>query len=401
MNTLITALKHYFNNVLKKYVYYPEKFDIEHDKINNQFILIPTTDRYLLSDKLENDEELLSRIESALSKTITENMRHIEKIEVIPLPDGEIMIEYHKYFTQFGDIDKGPYANIASNMTYDQIIDLCVSSKEFAKVCRNDLFWIELINRNYPRYKYASGLKHVTNYQNFYKDMSKYYQALLKYREEVKKFKFMEDKDINRVDAELYHWVQSFIVDNIEALKYLINVGEIPKNGVSLTTIVRDGVIFLDKNTFEKLLDTADKNEIELLDSNVTQMIFPIWGGNRKLIIPFYEFLKSRNKQDYVHNYMVGFTSNILEKPNPDRDIVYYLLENIKFDNVHWEDFVVYTKDNEIVEYIIRSLPRNNLILALSIISGLNRRILIGDKSVISRLQLVREYFKDVLPKID
>lgn len=84
---------------------------------------------------------------------------------------GNIIIEYTigEPFEHFENVDVGPYANIASHMNYNQILDLCLSSKTFESVCNQEDFWVELVRMNYP--EFTKALQGTGKHKEFYKEI--------------------------------------------------------------------------------------------------------------------------------------------------------------------------------------------------------------------------------------
>ena len=101
---------------------------------------------------LRNNDEL----KNELLKTVGEFLRRVDatisNISFNTDDNGDLIIKYTLERLISSIVPKGYlqiYANIASNLSLDQINDFCKNNREFHEVCKDEIFWFTLFKERY------------------------------------------------------------------------------------------------------------------------------------------------------------------------------------------------------------------------------------------------------------
>ena len=193
----------YFNQILKDNLRYPETFRFQFD--TGRITLIPDVSSGLLN-LIKSNKDLKYKLLQQIAKVLSD----IYPTGTVDFfTDGNNIII--KYEVTFGDIpgkEIGVLANIASNLSLEELDNLCRTNPGFIKSCRQPSFWITLLKERYPQY-YREDVK---NWEEAYKGLVWYFEN----SDKRDKYYFSQRAHLN-----VGFW-KLMIYDYYEALKLLI-----------------------------------------------------------------------------------------------------------------------------------------------------------------------------------
>lgn len=181
INRITKGIKDNLNGPLKQFLKYTEKYEMSEvafspyeDTTITFFPEIIFRSPNTLIAMLQRDPSLKEKIRSNLLQGLQSKYPGIQNVRIILSSDDISFIIKMKPFP-LGDIpDSGIYVNIASYLSIDKLNNLCRTDKKFNQLCRNNSFWINLINKKIPGYTVPDIEKILgkkINYENFYKGL--------------------------------------------------------------------------------------------------------------------------------------------------------------------------------------------------------------------------------------
>jgi hypothetical protein len=149
INSLIKKFNNYFNNISKSFYKFPETYNIQFDETKNRFIGTPSlpNSQYI---NILRDSKNRSAVEQLLLQGLAPHISDLVNINIYA---------YDDYFIITFSYSKGAFnlpeykilAQLASEYKNNKLNKLCMINENFARACRNPLFWEELFKLKYPK----------------------------------------------------------------------------------------------------------------------------------------------------------------------------------------------------------------------------------------------------------
>ena len=136
----------YFNSILKDSVGYPETFSINVN-LDNREIILTSNDGSELIELLEIDDKFYNELSGQVLSTLQKFNPDIGIVTMNLVNNSKIIINYQVTFETLGQIDIN--ANIAANLSLNEIENLCDHNRSFKESCNNPRFWVEVLRNKY------------------------------------------------------------------------------------------------------------------------------------------------------------------------------------------------------------------------------------------------------------
>ena len=340
IDRITKGIKDNLNGPLKQFLKYNETYEMKRiesspyeDSIITLFPEIIFRSPNTLIAMLRDNPSLKEKIRSNLLQGLQSKYPGIQNVRIILSSDDISFIIKMKPFP-LGDIpDSGIYVNIASYLSIDKLNNLCRTDKKFNRLCRNNSFWINLINKKIPGYTISDIEKILgkkINYENFYKGLvySKELETYFKATGNLVSF-YREDKyskwENLRIDANAYF---RGMFEYPDTLSFLIYINEISLDFIKhhFRTIFYRGSVDILKMIDRKFPDFFDKETLEDSRSTIT--------GGRELpnIMEKYFWIQEKLGIPLTHDYLLGELD--FENNSFVNSLIKYLPEDIDINKI-------------------------------------------------------------------
>lgn len=281
---IIKSIDTYFNRFLKDSLGYPERYSVEFDSDRNRIALISNQENPILIEKLQN-KVLQYDLESKLYSAFKAKNNDILGVNVYPLSD-QIIITYTQGETPLTLNEIGILSKLAADTDVEDLNKLCLLNKNFARACKDDLFWWEIIKLKFPEF-YVERRTKKYDPRRVIRGLRTYKRILLKMgyklqiddeigdlsREYPETFKYVIYENIFKISPfkfyTIYKTVDLSKQSNIDIVKHIIL--NIDGDNINLNSLfyrlIRTPGISTDE--IDKIDEISKKRGFELYDENL------------------------------------------------------------------------------------------------------------------------------------
>ena len=233
---IITAVDKYFNVFLRNALGYPERYSVEFDSNRNRITLISNEENPILVEKLQ-DKMLRLDLENKLYRAFRSKTDDIVGVNVYP-SNNRIIITYTQGETPVTLSEIEILAKLAADTDVEDLNKLCSLNKNFARACKNDLFWWEIIKLKFPelyverRTRKYDPRKVIRGLRTYRTLKRKYGSVIDEKIEELSRdypetFKYVFSENIFKISSSVFYRIYTKVdlsrQDNIEMIKYIIS----------------------------------------------------------------------------------------------------------------------------------------------------------------------------------
>ena len=332
-NFIISAVNNYFNSVLKNYFNYPETYNIKFDEIKQRITLTSNKNNPILIDLINNkDNKWKIKIEQALLLGFKSKDNNVRNVNIYNFKPNEIIITYTYGETPLTINEIGILAKLVTEYDMSKMDNFCNINTSFARACKDDLFWWEVIKNKYPEY-YKEKRKENYNPKEVLRGLYSFLNRGYSYIGEFmvkgfETFKYLILEDLLKIGFEELQYVVFFLsenltFDNMKILKHIIINHNI--SGINTPDLFNN--LLYNKNFNAKFLDEINELLLskgitlfdeEMLKDNLTNILTGINTGNlgidSKTTVKVYDWLSNKlnlNDDDHLSNFNTVRKGNI------------------------------------------------------------------------------------------
>ena len=206
------AISSYFNNTLRESLKYHETYLVTFDYNNPRLTLIPSSINAELINQIKVIKGLKNKIEQTLLSAFQNKNPDITNINLYII-DNNIIITIIQNDRLFSLPEEIILAKLASGYDINELTDVCRINVNFAKACRSDLFWWEIIKIKFPKY-YKEKRNHNYNPKELIKGLD-YFRRISKLPKHVKKIYLINSFDINNLYLNYYETLRYLVLENL------------------------------------------------------------------------------------------------------------------------------------------------------------------------------------------
>jgi len=145
------AVSSYFNNSLRQSLKYPETYTVSFDYNASRLTLIPSSRNAELINQIKVLSGLKNKIELTLLQAFQNKNPDITNVNFYII-DNNIVLTMTQSDKLFALPEEVILAKLASEYDISELGDVCRINSNFAKACRSDIFWWEIIRLKFPQY---------------------------------------------------------------------------------------------------------------------------------------------------------------------------------------------------------------------------------------------------------
>ena len=403
-------MEDYFNKVLKSHLSLPESFSISHDPSENKFIIIPNKQSKLFL-LLRSNEKLRTQFKQTIISaihTLIPNSRNVS-VEIVR---DKMTINYDAIGIQDignkGEI--GLYANIASRLPEEEISNLCLLDENFRKICKNNLFWREVIKNKFP--EYLVDLRHEINWREIYKGLE-FYENLKRIDEEYERMMKIYKEKIRGTNikpkrpqrSDVYNWGK-FVNNYMKTVRYLVFNRIVELSNKDVQDIIYHTTYYNNGSSFDMIYYLLDTHELS--DNTLSSIFEEIFLSNNVNLVTGAYKIYEKLKKDYIikgnfqENLDLIIYDNHASNLNPE--LFVFLTEKLgeKFTPDYLLDIYerADAENDSLKDKILELLPRNFESYKNKIVSTL--RIMLPDASYkMDEIKKLFTHFRNVFTSDD
>ena len=224
-NQIILKVNEYFNIALKNKFHFPEIYSLTFEPNIKRITLKSNLPNSKLIELIKNDDKLRSKIEQTLLNGFRTKDPNISNINLYTFNDNEIIITFSYNETPFTLNEIGILARLAAEYDTYFVDRICTLNSNFARACKDNTFWWELIKVKYPQYyKTKKEMKYKGHNPKEVVRGLDYYESYNKTLSEIRSqlMKISDPVDRNAKRKLITERITYFFNNYLPTLKYLI-----------------------------------------------------------------------------------------------------------------------------------------------------------------------------------
>ena len=266
----------YFNNTLRNYLKYPEKFNITISK--NRVTLTPDQPSSLLK-LLKTDSSIVSNIISSLKS----GLKNTNIEDVYFSTHGDDIVINVVFSKVIVNLDTGLWATLASYLDVIDMYKLLQVDLDFIRIFKSVTFWTELIRQRFPQYyaPLASGY----DWEILYANMIKFDEI---YQESINR----KTKRLTRLfDPNIYS------AKYYELFEYLRNQPEVTRY------FVLNDLLIFDRDNLMAFIEVLCRK----LNMELFHHLLERYQVDRDLLVYIFNTCLVENNSDIIE-YLLGYS---------------------------------------------------------------------------------------------
>ena len=217
-NFVISDINKYFNNILKAYLKFPETYSISFYPNINRITLQSNSESKLI-ELINKDKKIKASIEQALLSGFKNKNDNILNVNLYNFKPNEIVITYTYGEVPLKLAEIGILAKLVAEHETININEICTINPTFAKACKDELFWWEIIKNKYPKY-YKEKRSYIHNPKEILRGLDAYEKMINSKRESHRLtvrgvYKKQFPKDIKHLFIKFLSTVRYLILENV------------------------------------------------------------------------------------------------------------------------------------------------------------------------------------------
>jgi hypothetical protein len=354
----------YFNNSIRGQIGYPETFKFKFSS-RGKIELTPDQPSKLLELIKTNKEfkERTLRIIFILINTYEPNVYNIW----FTTHGTDLIINYTISNIRL-NLDTGIYSIICSYLKENDVGKFCVTARE---VCKNNVFWTELIRNRFPEYYKPVKLKY--NWEQVYSGLNTYEETITYIKGPILNVKYQRGS-LPTKSGNYPTLYKGLLQETPDAFKYLLELKILDASLLSDEHFIDDSINNNDIDIFKLLypIFSFGKNPIDLyyqfitnykLNYKIFDYVYEQTFNKKGVLGELNNFLNDefRSKYEYPEDFDIFITYNSLELIPDQRSI---LIELIGGDD---EKSNSYTELINRVEVTLKEIDKNNKNVTINI----------------------------------
>jgi len=224
------AISNYFNVILRNSLNYFETYIVNFDYNDLRLTLVPSIKNAELINQIKREDKNNIRYQSKIKHKIEQSLLQAFQNKNSDITNMNLYVINNKIILTFTHSDKlfslteeMILAKLAAEYDVDQLGNVCRINHNFAKACRSDLFWWEIIRLKFPQY-YKEKRNHNYDPRELIKGL-KYFNEKVDVNNEEKRTLKYPDNLMKRLDKLYSDYHQTFkylILEDIWKFEYMM-----------------------------------------------------------------------------------------------------------------------------------------------------------------------------------